>query len=119
MFSIFRETRDTADIAWLNQILWAQIGLIRSKRQIDNTSELEEIITSTDDDAIVEKRIHHTMMKRICSQFPDKDMTVWLEVMYFRPPSPLVTLKLFVTEGDTIHPPVRARFNLEFGPEGD
>ena len=76
-----------------------------------------DIIASTDDDARIEKLLHKLLTERLCQQFTDKDITIWLEVIYFRPPAPEIALKFFLTEGDHIHPPVRARFNLEFGPE--
>jgi hypothetical protein len=113
----FRDKTQPAPPEWLKQILWAEIGLLRNPRSTDNRSALQDFADSTDDDTRVEALIHRQLIERLRQHFPARDVLLHLEVTFFRPPSPLLVIKLAVQEGDWIYPQARARANLDFGPQ--
>lgn len=116
MLDWFRDKTQPAPPEWLKQILWSEIGLLRTPRPTDGGSALQDLAESTDDDTRVEALVHRQLMERLRQHFPGKDISLYLEVTIFRPPSPLLIVKMAVQEGDTIHPQTRARVNLDFGP---
>jgi hypothetical protein len=101
---------------WLHQILWGEVGRLRQPRQSDNRSALQDLAESTDDDTRLEALIHRQLHERLKVHFPGKDIRIYLEVTFFRPPLPLLVAKMAVTEGETLHPQARVRVNLDFGP---
>ena len=118
LLSIFRDRKSQRHPSWIEQALWHEIGYLRAPRQSDGGSYLSDCIASArGDDLLVERLLFAKLQTRLREQFDDADYRVELEVTYFRPPAPLLVVKFTLFEGDHIHPPVRARFNLEFGPE--
>jgi len=117
VFDWFNDRPTFAPPEWLRQILWTEIGLLRNPRAEDGRSILQDLSEATDDDTRLEALIHRQLTERLRQHFSGKDVSIYLEVTFFRPPLPLLIVKLAVQDGDTIHPQARARANLDFGPE--
>lgn len=90
---------------------------MRNLRAADKRSMLMDLADSTEDDTRLEALIHAHLLERLRSHFPGKDVHVYLEVTFFRPPFPMLVLKTAIQEGDWIHPQARFRANLDFGPD--
>ena len=118
MLEWLRDRKGQRHHSWIERALWHEIGYLRTPRQLDGGSYLSDCIASAQgDDLRVERLVFAKLQTRLREQFDDSDFRVELEVTYFRPPAPLLVVKFTLFEGDYIHPPVRARFNLDFGPE--